>query len=466
MYDVRKMPAGEVRCRRDLHQFLYDAMLRRHAVQDSGGLRYFTWDSNGMNLLCERDASDTVTAYYTHGYTPINGIGSLVAAKQEEAGASYYQYPVYDHRGSVVRLVDENGTPTAYYEYDAWGNELRDDVVGGTGTNRFRYQSNWIELTDSDGELYLSPTRLYHVPTGRFLEREVAVVPGGNYVKTAPGMGFPGSVMRCGRSGETMALGQGMSSQSYCGLDPVGYLDVLGSDRKKASKPNDEDLLYGLIFPYHWRVSPGENLTAIWKMLRTQHGYKSSLHEFIRSVKQRNPNIKDVNKLRPGEVIRFSDPSQSAPPKPKGSPGSGMINLWPCNTKFSIRTVQGIGFTAPTGAWRLQFDIKDRTTGFILPYLYEGPMIGASLVPIYDVTIISTWVDFDTPFPIGLDQFEGGVILQSISLLAGDRTSVKWMSGTAAGIQAAGWGWGAGIDVGYAWGFGYLEINDFKGRLQ
>ena len=51
MYDVRKMPAGKVRCRRDLHQFYYDAILRRHAMQDSDGLRYFTWDSNGMNLL-------------------------------------------------------------------------------------------------------------------------------------------------------------------------------------------------------------------------------------------------------------------------------------------------------------------------------------------------------------------------------------------------------------------------------
>jgi RHS repeat-associated protein len=70
----------------------------------------------------------------------------------------------------VVRLVDENGTPVAYYEYDAWGSELRDDVVGGTGTNRFRYQSNWIK--SKDGPLYISPTRIYDPELGRLLGRD------------------------------------------------------------------------------------------------------------------------------------------------------------------------------------------------------------------------------------------------------------------------------------------------------
>jgi len=166
-----------------LHQFTYDALLRRHAVQDSGGLSYFTWDSNGMNLLCERDASGSTTAYYTHGYTSTDGIGSLVATKREEAGASYYQYPICDAiKGNVVRLVDENGTPVAYYEYDAWGNDLRDDIVGGIGTNRFRYQSNWIQLTDDPNNvLKLTPTRLYHAGVGRFLGRDPLLRLGGHY---------------------------------------------------------------------------------------------------------------------------------------------------------------------------------------------------------------------------------------------------------------------------------------------
>jgi RHS repeat-associated protein len=155
-----------------MNYFYYDALMRRYAMEDSSGLRYFTWDSNGMNLLAERDSSGTVTAEYAHGYTPINGIGSLVAAKQNAYSANYYQYPVYDHRGTVVRLVDETGTTSAYYEYDAWGNPLEATVSGGISENRFRYQSNWIELKDSSDSLYLSPTRLYHPEIGRFLGRD------------------------------------------------------------------------------------------------------------------------------------------------------------------------------------------------------------------------------------------------------------------------------------------------------
>jgi len=164
--------------------FWYDAMMRRYAMQDSSGLSYFTWDQNGMNLLAERDSAGAVTTYYTHGYTPVDGIGSMVAAKGNLYSTSYYHYPVYDHRGTVVRLVDQNGTPTAYYEYDAWGNQLRNNVVGGVSENRFRYQSNWIDLVDSDGRACLSPTRIYCQTVGRFLQR--GFVDGDDWNRYAP----------------------------------------------------------------------------------------------------------------------------------------------------------------------------------------------------------------------------------------------------------------------------------------
>ncbi len=147
--------------------FHYDARGRRYAVEESAGLRYFTWDGNGMNLLCERDESGDVTAEYTHGWTPVDGIGSMVAAVKTDGGGTYYQYPIYDHRGTVVRLVDEAGAVTAYYEYDAWGNALHEEESGAT--NRFRYQSNWLALEDSDSALYLSAARLYDAETGKFL---------------------------------------------------------------------------------------------------------------------------------------------------------------------------------------------------------------------------------------------------------------------------------------------------------
>ena len=62
-----------------------------------------------MNLLAERDSSGSVTAEYVHGFAPIDGIGSLVAARKTVSGATSYQYPLFDHRGTVYRIVDENG---------------------------------------------------------------------------------------------------------------------------------------------------------------------------------------------------------------------------------------------------------------------------------------------------------------------------------------------------------------------
>ena len=83
----------------------------------------------------------------------------------------------------MKRTLDENGSPTAYFEYDAWGNQLESNVISGTGSDRFRYQSNWIELKDSGGDLYLSPTRyrsswyLQILGSGRSIPPSQAVTP-------------------------------------------------------------------------------------------------------------------------------------------------------------------------------------------------------------------------------------------------------------------------------------------------
>ena len=72
-----------------MNYFHYDAQLRRYAMEDSDGLSYFTWDQHGLNLLAERDAAGTVTASYVHGESPVEGSGTLVAARKEGGGTSH-----------------------------------------------------------------------------------------------------------------------------------------------------------------------------------------------------------------------------------------------------------------------------------------------------------------------------------------------------------------------------------------
>jgi len=132
------------------------------------------WDKGGLNLLAEKDASGNVTAEYIHGYSPVNGIGTLVAAKKTVGETTYYQYPQYDHRGTVVGLTDKTGAVIASYEYNAFGEVISADEsteVQAVG-NRFRYQSNWMVLKDSGDRFYISAARVYDAKLGRFLQRD------------------------------------------------------------------------------------------------------------------------------------------------------------------------------------------------------------------------------------------------------------------------------------------------------
>ena len=106
------------------NRFFYDAKLRRFAMEDSDGLAYFTWGCCGLKLLVERDSAGNVTSRYSHGYAPVNGVGTMTAARKDVGGDTYYQYPAYDHRGTVYKLTDENGAVVADYECNAWGQPL------------------------------------------------------------------------------------------------------------------------------------------------------------------------------------------------------------------------------------------------------------------------------------------------------------------------------------------------------
>ena len=91
----------------------------------------------------------------------------MVAGKKTESGCTYYQYPVHNHHGDVIRVTDDNGTVMDSYEYNAWGVPLCETETGAT--NRFRWQANWLKLKEG---LSKSPARLYLDNIGRFLQRE------------------------------------------------------------------------------------------------------------------------------------------------------------------------------------------------------------------------------------------------------------------------------------------------------
>ncbi len=46
---------------------------------------------------------------------------SLVAERNKGDAGTYYQYPIYDRQGGVVRVADQDENSTATYEYKGWG---------------------------------------------------------------------------------------------------------------------------------------------------------------------------------------------------------------------------------------------------------------------------------------------------------------------------------------------------------
>jgi YD repeat-containing protein len=149
--------------------FHYDARLQKFAVDFEGTLRYFAWD--GMNQIVEKDSALVTQKRHTHGHTPIEGIGALVVTKRKTAGTYHYQYPHFDHRGSLFDLEDTDpGVTDLANEFNAYGEAV---ASSGDAPTRFGYQGTfWMQYSVAGWTRYVS-MRDYRPLEGRFGQRDV-----------------------------------------------------------------------------------------------------------------------------------------------------------------------------------------------------------------------------------------------------------------------------------------------------
>jgi len=105
----------------------------------------------GKQIVCELDAADVAKAVF------IRGINLIYA--EMEGLQTYY---VYNGHGDVVQLIDESGTLTKAYEYDAFGVEKDADEED---INPFRYCGEYFDK--ETGTNYLR-ARYYNPVIGRF----------------------------------------------------------------------------------------------------------------------------------------------------------------------------------------------------------------------------------------------------------------------------------------------------------
>ena len=172
--------------------YAYNAAGQRTSKTANGRATEYIW--SGERLLGERLNNGSWTRYY-YDSTGIIGysVGNVVYTFRKNL------------QGDITGIYDENGVLFGEYEYDAWGNVLAEKVlVTGMYTplhnNPIRYRGYYYDLETG---LYYLNSRYYDPETGRFLNQDLI-----SYLDP-----------------ETV---NGLNLYSYCGNDPVNYVDPTG----------------------------------------------------------------------------------------------------------------------------------------------------------------------------------------------------------------------------------------------
>ncbi len=144
----------------DTAYYRYDGMASRVSTQESAGVTYYDWD--GINVIQEKDSSNTVTDRQVHGYAPIASVGDI--ALMDKSGTPYV--PVSDQVGTVWDVLDSGASKVNYYEYDAFGvSRGATEAVA----NRYRFGTKRL---DADSDLYHFIARQYGAVVGIFVTRD------------------------------------------------------------------------------------------------------------------------------------------------------------------------------------------------------------------------------------------------------------------------------------------------------
>lgn len=138
-------------------RYTYDGLGRRISKTDRQGKTVF-YSYDGDHIAQVLDEQGKVLTNYVPGFA----IDHPYAVTQD--GKTYYF--LYDRLGSVIGLVDKQGSLVVSYRYDAWGN-----VVEKTGEVENAIRFTGREWDDESG-LYYYRERYYDPMAGRFISRD------------------------------------------------------------------------------------------------------------------------------------------------------------------------------------------------------------------------------------------------------------------------------------------------------
>ena len=133
---------------------------------------------NAWNLIAELDGSMNITKNFFWGLDlsgTAQGAGGVGGLLMTQSGGNSY-LPMYDGNGNVHGMITaSDGSIAAAYEYDAFGNTLRESGTYAA-SNPFRYSTKY---TDIETGLVYYGKRYYSPSLGRFINKDPIEEAGG-----------------------------------------------------------------------------------------------------------------------------------------------------------------------------------------------------------------------------------------------------------------------------------------------
>ena len=175
--------------------FIYDVFGQQATATYNGATTAYTYNAQGIRVAKTTAGSRTdflldggnVAAEQTDGDITTYLRGVNLIARSDGGTTEYY---LYNAHGDVVQRTDSSGAVTKAYSYDAFGVEQNPD---STDPNPFSYCGEYFDC--ETGTYYLR-ARYYSPGTGRFTQEDPSC--------------------------------DGLNWYSYCGCDPLNYLDPTG----------------------------------------------------------------------------------------------------------------------------------------------------------------------------------------------------------------------------------------------
>ena len=175
--------------------FTYDVFGQQATATYNGTTTTYTYNAQGIRVAKTTAGNRTdflldggnVAAEQTDGEITTYLRGVNLIARSDGDATEYY---LYNAHGDVVQRTDSSGAVTKAYSYDAFGVEQNPD---STDPNPFRYCGEYF---DRETGTYYLRARYYSPETGRFTQEDPSC--------------------------------DGLNWYSYCGCDPLNYLDPTG----------------------------------------------------------------------------------------------------------------------------------------------------------------------------------------------------------------------------------------------